>query len=240
MTDRFLRALIDTAAGMYRPAGPFAYHFARGKLRGDPIFRELLRQGLLPAQARIIDLGCGQGLLAAWLLAARQLHARGNWPVDWPPPPRLTKFHGIELSPRDVSRARRALAVHGSAVEIIGGNIADSDFGHAGQVTIFDVLHYLAPPAQDEVLHRARATLPAGGRLLLRVGDAAAGLPFRLTTAVDLAISFMRGNRLRRLHGRPLRDWIAQLENLGFSVRHQPMNAGKPFANTLLIAQLPD
>ena len=42
---------------------------AGGKLRGDPVYAALLAQGLLAGRARVLDLGCGQGLLAAWLLA---------------------------------------------------------------------------------------------------------------------------------------------------------------------------
>ncbi|MBP8265445.1 MAG: methyltransferase type 11, partial [Zoogloea sp.] len=61
------------AAAAYRRAGPWAYRFALGKLSGDPLFAALLAPGLLPARARYLDLGCGQGLLAAWLLAAARL-----------------------------------------------------------------------------------------------------------------------------------------------------------------------
>jgi SAM-dependent methyltransferase len=70
-----LASLIDAASAPYRAAGRFAWHFARGKLRGDPVFAALLAQGLLAGRARVLDLGCGQGLLAAWLLAARALEA---------------------------------------------------------------------------------------------------------------------------------------------------------------------
>lgn len=58
--------------------GRFAYHFARGKLGGDPVFLALLERGLLSDRARILDLGCGQGLLAAWLLAARRQFESGE------------------------------------------------------------------------------------------------------------------------------------------------------------------
>ncbi|MGI4846902.1 MAG: methyltransferase domain-containing protein [Janthinobacterium lividum] len=62
--------LVAAAAAPYRQAGRFAWHFARGKLAGDPVFAALLEHGLLCGRARILDIGCGQGLLAALLLAA--------------------------------------------------------------------------------------------------------------------------------------------------------------------------
>jgi hypothetical protein len=81
------RALIERASEPYRRAGGFAYHFARGKLRYDPVFREILELGLLRGHPRILDLGCGQGLLAAWLWAAARAYESGAWPRFWPPPP---------------------------------------------------------------------------------------------------------------------------------------------------------
>jgi SAM-dependent methyltransferase len=80
-TDRtsaaFTRALLDGASAPYRSAGRFAWYFARGKLNGDPAFLGLLERGLIPDDARILDLGCGQGLLAAWLLEVRALFDAG-------------------------------------------------------------------------------------------------------------------------------------------------------------------
>ena len=80
MTQHFLRTLLDEASRPFRSGGRFAYHYARGKLSSDSIFREILRRGLFPAEGRYLDLGCGQGSLFAWLLAARQQYEAGNWP----------------------------------------------------------------------------------------------------------------------------------------------------------------
>jgi hypothetical protein len=75
-----LRALLNDASQPYRKAGLFAYHFARGKLRGDPMFRAILERGLLQGRGQVLDLGCGQALLFAWLLAAERRCTRGTWP----------------------------------------------------------------------------------------------------------------------------------------------------------------
>src|SRR5258708_12106714 len=80
-------ALIDRASEPYRCAGAFAYNFARGKLRGDPVFRALLERGLLLGLTRILDLGCGHGLLAAWPTAALHCSESGTWPTTSPPTP---------------------------------------------------------------------------------------------------------------------------------------------------------
>jgi SAM-dependent methyltransferase len=235
MTQAFLRRLIDRAATPYRAAGRFAWHFARGKLGGDPVFAGLLEHGLIPDQARVMVIGCGQGLLASWLLSAQAMHGAGDWPPHWPPAPAPRALHGIELMPRDVERARRAL---GDAAVFTTGDMCRADFGKADAVVVLDVLHYVGIEAQNEVLRRIRDALAPQGVLVLRVGDADGGWPFRFSVWVDHAVTFARGHRNSRLHCRALADWKAALAGLGFAVRSLPMNQGTPFANILLVAEL--
>ena len=237
MSHDFLRRLIDRATVPYRAAGRFAWYFARGKLGGDPVFAGLLEHGLIPDQARVLDIGCGQGLLASWLLSAKAMHAAGDWPPHWPPAPAPRAIHGIELMPRDVERARRAL---GDAAVFTVGDMCAADFGRADAVVVLDVLHYVSIDAQDAVLRRIRDALSPDGVLVLRVGDAAGGWPFRFSVWVDHVVTFVRGHRNSRLHCRSLSAWKEALIALGFTVRSLPMNQGTPFANILLVAQLGD
>jgi SAM-dependent methyltransferase len=228
-------ALLDQACEPYRKAGRFPYHFARGKLWGDPVFRAILELGLLSGHRRILDLGCGQGLLAAWLRAAEHCcYERGIWPRTWPPAPCPESMRGIELMGREVDRARRAL---GPGCEVVQGDIRSAVFGSADAIVILDVLHYLPAPAQREVLKRVRAALPVGGLLLLRVGDADRGLRFHFTQWVDKALLLMRGRGRVALHCRSIEQWRQLLRECGFdNSRAEPMSHGTPFANALLIA----
>lgn len=209
------------ASAPYRAAGRFAWHFARGKLRGDPAFRHLLDAGLIPAGARILDLGCGQGLLAALLATA--------------PVPRIGRYRGIELMAGDVARAHQAL---GADCGVEQGDIRAAEFGTAEVVIILDVLHYMPYAAQDGVLRRVRQALAGGGVLLLRVGDAAAGLRFRFSNWVDWTVALARGHGATRFHCRSVAQWRSALEALDFTVQAAPMSRGTPFANVLLHAHL--
>lgn len=231
----FLPRLLNVASEPYKRAGRFAWHFARGKLAGDPAFRALLEHGLIPHGARVLDLGCGQGLLASWLLSARRLHDGGQWPAGWPAAPRIAGLRGIELMPRDVARAREAL---GEAAEFMLGDICGTPFGKADVVVVLDVLHYIDLSAQEAVLRRCRDALAPDGLLLLRIGDAAAGLPFRISNWVDHVVTFVRGHRLSRLTCRSVAQWRDSLAALGFRVEALPMSQGTPFANVLLVARL--
>lgn len=231
--------LLEQATAPYRPLGNFTWRFARGKLSADPVFASLLQRGLLPARARILDIGCGQGLLAALLGSLDgQSVAERHWPTSWAPAPALSQVRGIELMPRDVERAQQALAHLGERARFTLGDMCRTDFGQADAVVILDVLHYVAYEAQEDVLRRVKAALTPGGTLLLRVGDASAGLPFRVSKWVDAAVTFVRGHRLSRLYCRTLAEWQALLRQLGFAVQAIPMHQGTPFANILLVARL--
>ena len=228
------RRLVDTAAQCYRTAGRFAYHFARGKLGGDPVYTALLACGLITERARILDLGCGQGLLAAWLAAAAECHRAREWCANWPAPPAAWSFRGIELMPRDVARGNRML---GAPASVEQGDIRATAFGTADVVVILDVLHYMDEASQEAVLSRVRTALSPEGVLLLRIGNASAGLPFRISNWVDRSAGFARGKGWVRLHCRSLREWLGLLDRLGFRTDTIPMTANTPFSNVLLAAR---
>lgn len=229
-------ALIEAASAPYRAAGRFAWHFARGKLKGDPAFTAILARGLLGESKRILDLGCGQGLLAAWLLAAAAAHRGGSYPREWPRPPVPEQLTGVEINPREVARARTAL---GARARIVAGDIRHVDYGPVDAIVLLDVLHFTDYASQEAVLERARASLAPHGVLLLRVGDAAAGARFALSTLVDRLVALARRGRLLPLACRPAHEWQKLLERLGFATEALPMSAGTPFANVLLVGKLP-
>lgn len=237
MSQAVLKPLLNEATEGFRSGGPFAYHYARGKLGTDPIFREILRQGLLPAGGRLLDLGCGQGSLFAWLLAARRLHEQGQWPAEWPAPPRFHRMRGVELMQRDVDRAALTFGRDHPVVRVEQGDMNAVDFGQVDVVTILDALHYFDHAQQNDVLRRIHAALPDGGLFLTRIGDASAGLPFHISNWVDHVVTFVRGHRLPQLYCRTLADWTTLLTEVGFNVRSAPMSEGKPFANVMLVCR---
>jgi cyclopropane fatty-acyl-phospholipid synthase-like methyltransferase len=226
-------ALLDGACEPYRNAGRFAYHFARGKLAADPVYRAILERGLLLGRGHVLDLGCGQGLLSAWLRAAVRIYESGSWPSGWPPAPTPLSTRGIELMMRDVERARIAL---GPVSDISQGDIRTAEFGAADAVVILDVLHYMADEEQRHVLRRVRASLPQRGLLLLRIGDASGGLRFRYSQWVDKMVMLLRGHAWVKTHCRSMAQWQDLLRQCGFEVQAMPMSQGTPFANVLLRA----
>jgi SAM-dependent methyltransferase len=241
MSERYaVSALSCAASSYYRDSGRFALHFARNKLRHDPAYRTILAQGLLQGRARILDLGCGQGLLAAWLLAAQARHAEAHaiWPQGWSLPPALEAYHGIDLDGREVARARNALRPRGGiALTLEHADIRSAAYAQADAVVLLDVLHYLSRAAQEQVLRRARAALAPRGLLLLRIGDATGGIGHRYGRAVDRTVALLRHRRWIELAYRALTDWEELLERCGFAARAVPHGGSAGFVNVLFRAQ---
>jgi hypothetical protein len=104
------RWLHHEATSRYRGTSRFAWHFARGKLGRDPVFRALLERGELTGRPRVVDIGCGQGLMASLLQSCSDLQAADAWPDAWPAAPLARSYTGIELMANDVERAEHALA----------------------------------------------------------------------------------------------------------------------------------
>ena len=235
--DAAWRGLHHAATAHYRSVGQFAHGFARGKLGRDPIFRALLERGDLVG-AHVVDIGCGQGLMASLLQSCSDLARAGRWPPGWPPPPQARSYTGIELMPRDVARATTALARLALAPRLVCGDMCRTPLPACDLVVILDVLHYVDAAAQVEVLRRVRDALQPQGRLLLRVGDVASRRGFRISQWVDRVVTMVRGHRVPPTWGRSVADWSALLGELGFRVQAVPMSAGTPFANVLLVAEL--
>ena len=229
------RSIVARAAARFRPEGRGPSYLARGKLGGDPVFRALLRNGLIASRARVLDLGCGPGMLPALLAAAEQTPADA-WPATWAPPAAHWTLHGIDLRRKAIETGRRALSDLSPRVQLSAGDLRRVPLPACDVAVLLDVLHYIDADAQRAVLARVHAALAPSGRLLLRVGDAVPTWRFRFSLFVDWCVISARGSLQPRFCCRPLAQWISLLETIGFAVTAQPMSEGTPFANVLLIA----
>jgi SAM-dependent methyltransferase len=241
-TDAAWKTLHRAATEPYRgqDRSGFSWFFARGKLALDPAFRAVLERGYLSRRHRVVDIGCGQGLLASLLQACNELQAAGRWPAAWPESPDATAYTGIEVMPRDVARAERAVSALPLAPHFVCADMRDAALPACDAVVILDVLHYVDRDAQAALLQRVRDALAPRGRLLLRVGDVADRRRFAVSQWVDRIVAGVRGHRVAPTWCRTLAEWKQLLSGLGFTVRSVPMSHGTPFANVLLTADLHD
>ncbi len=231
-----IAALREEAARRYLEAGMLHWEFVRGKLRHDPLYFGLLRQGFLPPAGLLLDLGCGRGIVFSLLLAAREIERRGLYPGDWPPPPGGLTFHGIEGRPKTAAAARLAL---GGEARIETADLRTAELPAAAAVLLLDVLHYLPAADQEALLGKAAAALAPGGVLLIRDADADAGWRFTATRAQERLSALARGHWRQRFHYRNATEWREMLTQLNLAVDVQPMGMGTPYANVLLAGRRP-
>ncbi len=244
--DPAWRGLLQAASAPYRAASRWAYYWAQGKLSHDPVFRRLLEDGALRTGQRVVDIGCGQGLLASLLQASTRQAAQGGWPAAWAAAPAISAYTGIDLVPREIRRAQAALnrqpLADSPTTTFVCADLRQASLPACDVVVVLDVLHYVDHAAQNAVLLRIRAALHSGGgpgRLLLRVGDAAHRRGFVFSQWVDSVVATLRGHSRPHAAGRPLAEWVALLQGLGFQVQTVAMSQGTAFANVLLVADLP-
>ncbi len=233
-----VESLIEATAHRYLDAGLLQCETVRGKLRHDPIYFALLRDGRLPCAGRLVDLGCGRGTAMAVLAAARDRHERGVAPDGWPAPPALHLL-GLEGSPAKVEVARTGL---GGRAEVQLADLCTAAIPEADVILLIDVLHYLPPAAQERLLARAAAALAPGGSLFLREADAAGGWRFQGIRAAEAVMACLRRNwpQCRRgFHYRSQAAWTALLTAHGLTAGPMPMapmSGHAPYANVLLQA----
>lgn len=226
-------SLLDAATAPYRKGGLFTYHFARGKLSRDPVFAFLLQHGLISENAEVVDIGCGQGLLASLLMAAaNDTHRPHGWPAARP----IKSYFGVDLMQADIARATEALGHLSPGVQFAQGDMCQRMIPVCDVAVILDVLHYVPIDAQNAVIDRVIAALRADGRLLLRIGDKRGGLGFLVSQWVDRVATRIRGHRVTPTFCRPLADWVQLLQGKGLHVQAIPMHRATPFANILLRA----
>jgi uncharacterized protein (DUF2062 family)/SAM-dependent methyltransferase len=229
-----VHTLLERTARRYLDAGMLHWELMRGKLRYDPVYFSLLRAGALPGEGRLLDLGCGRGLLLALLTTAREQAESGAYPADWAPPPRLD-LHGIEGNPKIAKVAQQALGAYASDARIEAADLRDvTTIPSARVILLLDVLHYLPAPAQEDLLARVAAALEPGGLLLIRDADADGGWRFTATRLQERFSALARGHWRQRFHYRSQRDWMEILERLGLAATAEPMAQGTPYSNVLI------
>jgi predicted exporter/SAM-dependent methyltransferase len=178
----------------FAPLAAYPRLFARCKLRLDPMFARLYE--LAPASGTVLDIGCGFGVSAAWLLAG-SAHIR---------------VVGVEP---DEDRAAVARFVLGERGDVHVGAAPEAlPEVAASAVLCLDVIHYLDDAALACTLRHARRCLPPGGKLVLRATVPGEGrTPFyRWVETRRLAL------RRHRPCYRPQQTIAQALTTAGFSV----------------------
>ncbi len=230
----FDERLREATSRRYLECGISHWEFVRGKLRYDPMYRAILESEVLPREGRLVDVGCGRGILLALVDSARGMDDSAPPPRGFRLPSERLELVGIELRRPLAAVARRALG-DGAAIE--AGDAAAAALPAARAITLLDLLHYLPAAEQEGLVGRVAGALEPGGVLVLREADAALGWRFALTRAAERLCALARGHWRQRFHYRSAGGWRRLLERHGLEVSERPMWAGTPYANRLVEAR---
>jgi predicted TPR repeat methyltransferase len=222
--NKFL-SLVETTAWRYRQQGRFVRGFVRGKLLHDPVYRAILRLNILPFEGKIVDLGCGRGILLALLTTLRHVNSSTTRPLT---------FQGIELRAEDADVAQQALGIDAT---ITHADIRTATLSACQAVILLDVLLYLCKQEQEALLIRIAQVLPPDGLLIIREADADADWRYWITRSAERFCALARGHWRQQYCYRSQQEWIHLLEQLGFTLETYPMSEGTPFANVLFVAR---
>ncbi len=173
---------------------------------------------LLTDRGRILDVGCGFGLFAAYFGQTQ----RGR---------RIT---GVDPDARRVGIARRVAVTLGlhEHTFVVGDVRAAALEGPFEAAYVLDVMHHLPRDDQRRVLERLRGLLVSGGMLLVKdiTTEPRRGLLF--TEALDRLMVGWREPLAYRHH----REWGAMLTQLGFSVRMVRVPDVLPYPHVVIAA----
>lgn len=133
----------------YRHLPGYPRVFARFKIMMDPMFRELDRYVKNPR--RIIDIGCGFGVPATWLL---EIYPEA-------------KVFGLEPDEERILMANRVIGSRGYVQAGRAPDLPEVD-GVVDYVLMLDMLHYLDDKELELVLGRIYEKLEPGGTLVTR------------------------------------------------------------------------
>jgi SAM-dependent methyltransferase len=196
-----------------------AYSFARFLIMRPKLLSAM--DLLLPAEGRILDLGCGFGLFAAYF--GQTQPAR--------------EIVGIDLNPKRVAMAQAVATGLGLGNHrFVVGDVRQLDLaGTFAGAYVLDVMHHVPADSQRAILKQIYDLLTPGGVLVMKDITTASPFGLQFTKVLDRMMVGLSEPLAYRHH----REWAGLLMEIGFSVRVARVPDILPYPHVILAAQKP-
>ncbi len=172
---------------------------------------------LLTDEGRILDVGCGFGLFAAYFGQTQ---------------PRR-QIVGVDPNARRIRLASHVAGKLGLGHRFHVGDVRDAALaGPFEAIYVLDVMHHIPEADQAPVLARLRDLLVPGGMLLIKDITTEPRRELLFTEALDRLMVGFRAPLAYRHH----RDWGALLSSLGFKVRIVRVPDVLPYPHVVIAA----
>ena len=162
--------------------GPVLEWYLRVKLRLEKNYQPF--HELFPREGKFLDIGCGYGFMAYML--------------HFCAPQRL--FTGIDFDHKKIEIARNCFS-RNSAVEFVHSDCMSYELEQYDGIVISDMLHYLRPEDQEELITRCIDHLNRGGKLMIREGNKELGNQHRGTQVSEFFSTRVMGFNKTDTHG---------------------------------------
>lgn len=196
----------STIAARY-PSG-FLRAYVRAKVRIDPVYAAVFER-IGESAEPLLDVGCGVGILAAYLRA-----------------------RGFVAPIRGIDHDERKVAVAGRVVQDAAFEVADarSAIASSGTVVLLDLLHYFRSDDQAAILAAAAANATT---VIIRDAVRDGSWRYRLTYAQETFSRAVRWLRAERLHFLKREEIMRAFA--GFDAEVVPLYGRTPFNNYLFV-----
>jgi 2-polyprenyl-3-methyl-5-hydroxy-6-metoxy-1,4-benzoquinol methylase len=176
---------------------------------------------LLPSEGRILDVGCGFGLFAAYFGQTQTERA----------------IVGVDPDARRVSLARTVAKSLGlTQHQFIATDAFDDQIkGPFDAIYILDVMHHVPEADQERLLKRLHSLLKPGGILVMKDITTEPFYQLKFTELLDRVMVGWEEPLRYRHHD----DWRAMLTALGFKVRAVRVPDVLPYPHVVIAARLP-
>ncbi len=205
-------------ARRYRAVGRGVAGYVGGKLRRDPVHRDVLARAGSQGFGEVIDVGSGRGQMALALLEAGVARS----------------VLGLDRGAAHLEQAR--LASQGLSFRARTQDFArEPALPSADTILMIDVLYQLDPASQAALLHHAAGA--ARQTVLIRTPDLTQGWRGAITMAFERLARFVSPHSGLHVRPPPVERLRRELTGRGFAVEVTPCWRGTPFANVLLTAR---
>lgn len=177
----------------------------------------------VPESGRILDIGCGYGLFAAYLALAQ----------------RKRQVLGVDVDLRKIVHARLAgerARAKGATCEFHLSPPGEVPGGPWDAIVLVDVLYLLDADAQEGLLHSCAEQLSLSGVLVVKeMGRSPRWKAVWNRVQETLAVRVLRiteGDQVTVLDPALLGSWM---EAAGLTVRHEPIDAGYPHPHHVIV-----
>jgi len=198
--------------------GPVIEWYVRIKMILEQDFRDY--HELLPRSGSILDLGCGYGYITYMLMLASDKR----------------KLTGVDFDREKITLAQNGY-LRNDRIHFIHADVADYVISAVDGVLLGDVLHYLPPDKQTDLLQKCMQSLKPGGVLLIREGILELSARHRLTRITEFfstcVIQFNQTHAAGKLWFLSARQIQILAESNGMS--YEMIDRGKGSSNVFMV-----